>query len=141
MPRAIRCLTCVVLCVGLSAVAGCALTAPVSSRGLPPPSREVVANGVRLIVQEHPTSDIVALQLWVGVGGRDETPEERGFSHFTEHMLLAWYAAFFEAAGGGHDYPERYVRVVEAVSALDVQRVAGAYLAAPTIVSLGPSPQ
>jgi len=57
MPRAIRCLTYVVLCVGLSAVAGCALTAPAPPRGLPPPSREVLANGVRLIVQEHQGTD------------------------------------------------------------------------------------
>jgi predicted Zn-dependent peptidase len=52
---------------------------------------------------------------------------------------LAWYAAFFEAAGVGHDYPERYVRAVGAVTALDVQRVAKTYLAWPTIVSLGPA--
>ena len=33
-------------------------------------------------------SKAVALQLWVGVGGRDEAPSERGFSHFAEHMLF-----------------------------------------------------
>ncbi|HKO22514.1 MAG TPA: pitrilysin family protein [Candidatus Eisenbacteria bacterium] len=33
-------------------------------------------------------SDVVALHLWVGVGGRDELPGERGFSHFAEHMLF-----------------------------------------------------
>ncbi len=53
---------------------------------------------------------------------------------------LAWYAAFFEAAGVGHDYPERYVRAVRAVTASDVQRAARTYLSAPTVVSLGPSP-
>jgi zinc protease len=52
---------------------------------------------------------------------------------------LAWYAAFFEAAGVGHDYPERYVKAVGGVTAADVQRVARAYLATPTIVSLGPA--
>jgi len=51
---------------------------------------------------------------------------------------LAWYAAFFEAAGVGHDFPERYGRMVEAVTAADVQRVAAVYLASPTIVSVGP---
>lgn len=59
-----------------------------SSNRLPPPSREVLANGFRLIIQEHPQSRVVALQLWVGVGGRDELPLERGFSHFAEHMLF-----------------------------------------------------
>ncbi len=43
---------------------------------------------MRLIVQEHRASDVVALHLWVGVGGRDEDPTESGFSHFVEHMLF-----------------------------------------------------
>ncbi|HET7874360.1 MAG TPA: pitrilysin family protein [Methylomirabilota bacterium] len=53
---------------------------------------------------------------------------------------LAWYAAFFEATGLGHDAAERYPRAVEAVTAEDVRRVAQTYLGSPTIVSLGPAP-
>src|SRR5207253_1603521 len=37
---------------------------------------------------EHRASDVVALQLWVRVGGRDESPEELGLSHYLEHMLF-----------------------------------------------------
>jgi zinc protease len=51
---------------------------------------------------------------------------------------LAWYAAFFEAAGVGHDFAPRYVRAVESVTASDVQAVAARYLGSPTVVSLGP---
>ena len=54
---------------------------------------------------------------------------------------LAWYDAFFEVLGVGPDFAERYTRAVEAITAADVQRVARAYLAAPTIVTLGPSAQ
>lgn len=54
---------------------------------------------------------------------------------------LAWYQAFFDAAGVGHDFAERYARAVEAVSADDLQRVARAYLAAPTVVTLRPPPR
>src|SRR5262245_6304720 len=79
-------LLCLVLAVW--SFAGCVSAPRPFSRGLPPPSRDVLASGIRLIVQEHHTSDIVALQLWVGVGGRDETPDERGFAHFAEHMLF-----------------------------------------------------
>ncbi len=43
---------------------------------------------MRLIIQEHRAADVVALQLWVGVGARDEAPDERGFSHLVEHMLF-----------------------------------------------------
>ena len=52
------------------------------------PVRQVLANGVVLIVQEHRASDLVALQLWVRAGGRDEAPAELGLSHYLEHMLF-----------------------------------------------------
>ena len=68
----------------------CATPSPQRVAPEPPsrPSREVLANGMRLIIQEQRVSDVVALHLWVGVGGRDEFPAERGFSHFAEHMLF-----------------------------------------------------
>ncbi|HZP36837.1 MAG TPA: pitrilysin family protein [Methylomirabilota bacterium] len=52
---------------------------------------------------------------------------------------LAWYDAFFEALGVGPDFADRYVQAVEAITAEDVLRVARTYLAAPTIVTLGPA--
>jgi len=72
-------------------LSGCSVTSPVSPPGsvsLDPPTRLVLDNGIRLIIREHRASEIVALHLWVGVGGRDERPAERGFSHFVEHMLF-----------------------------------------------------
>ena len=50
----------------------------------------------------------------------------------------AWYLAFFELIGVGWNFPERYARAVQAVSADDVARVAGQYLVRPTIVVLRP---
>jgi zinc protease len=50
----------------------------------------------------------------------------------------AWYLAFFEVVGAGWDFPERYARAVEAVTAADVARVAQRYLAGPTVVVLQP---
>jgi predicted Zn-dependent peptidase/DMSO/TMAO reductase YedYZ heme-binding membrane subunit len=52
------------------------------------PTRQVLANGVVLIAQEQRASDVVALQLWVRVGSRDEAPAELGLSHYLEHMLF-----------------------------------------------------
>lgn len=52
---------------------------------------------------------------------------------------LAWYQAFFEACEVGHDFDERYVRAVGAVTVGDLDRVARRYLAVPTIVNLGPA--
>jgi predicted Zn-dependent peptidase len=40
----------------------------------------------------------------------------------------AWYLAFYEIEGVGLEYPERYRRALEAVTAADVQRVARTYL-------------
>ncbi len=54
------------------------------------------------------------------------------------NQRLAWYAAFFESAGVGHDFAQRYIRAVEAVTADDVRHVAKRYLGSPTVVSLGP---
>src|SRR6185295_19378489 len=56
--------------------------------GPPPPAREVLGNGVVLITLEHRASEVVALQLWMRVGGRDESAAELGLSHYLEHMLF-----------------------------------------------------
>ena len=74
----------------LSALSGCVTvpSAPGSRAGLPAPIREVLPNGMRLIIQEHRAASTVAIHLWAGVGGRDEAIGERGFSHFAEHMLF-----------------------------------------------------
>src|SRR4029077_17391429 len=53
-----------------------------------PPARHVLSNGVRVVIQEHRSSDFVALQLWVKAGGRDETTSELGLAHYLEHLLF-----------------------------------------------------
>jgi zinc protease len=76
-------------------LAGCAMagSAPAPAPAARPtaavgPVREVLPNGVVLITQDHHAADVVALQLWMRVGGRDERPEELGLSHYLEHMLF-----------------------------------------------------
>jgi predicted Zn-dependent peptidase len=51
----------------------------------------------------------------------------------------AWYLAFYEIEGVGLDYPDRYRRALEAVTAADVQRVARAYLTPPATLVLRPA--
>jgi zinc protease len=70
-------------CAGRSTGAGTA-----ASGELPPPVRQVLPNGLRLIVQDHRAADIVAVYLYVGVGVRYERPDQLGYSHFQEHMLF-----------------------------------------------------
>jgi len=50
----------------------------------------------------------------------------------------AWYLAFFEVIGAGWDFPERYARAVEAVTAEDIARAARLYLTDPTVIVLQP---
>src|SRR5712692_8013736 len=80
------------LALALVLLAGCAHgMAGDASRpptGASRPTREVLPNGVVLIAQEHRASDVVALQLWMRVGGRDESADELGMSHYLEHMLF-----------------------------------------------------
>lgn len=76
----------VVLCLLSSA---CSVTTPrPSAVALAPATRHVLPNGVRVVIQEHRTSAVVALQLWVKAGGRDEGPSELGLAHYLEHMLF-----------------------------------------------------
>jgi zinc protease len=72
--------------VALGALAAACATA--GTVGMGKPSREVLPNGVVLITKEHRASDVVALQLWMRVGGRDEAADELGLSHYLEHMLF-----------------------------------------------------
>jgi predicted Zn-dependent peptidase len=52
---------------------------------------------------------------------------------------LAWYLAFFETIGAGWDFPERYARALDAVTAQDVARAAERYLTRPSIIVLQPT--
>ena len=80
-------------------------------KGLPPPTRQVLDNGIRLIIQDHRAANVVALYLFVGVGGRDEAADQLGFSHFQEHMLFkgtdsqppGWVDQAVEGVGGKSD--------------------------------------
>lgn len=69
---------------------GCAVLrgSSATSGGPPQPIREVMPNGAVLIVQEHRASDVVAMQLWMRMGGRDEARDELGLAHYIEHMIF-----------------------------------------------------
>lgn len=69
---------------------GCIASRSSSRSGGGPPSlvRHVLPNGIPVIIQEHRASDVVAVQLWVRAGGRDEAASELGLAHYLEHMLF-----------------------------------------------------
>lgn len=45
-------------------------------------------NGMNVILSPKSTAPVVAVNVWVGVGSADETPEEAGLAHVHEHMLF-----------------------------------------------------
>lgn len=50
--------------------------------------KEKLPNGMTVIIEEVRSAPVVAIQMWVHVGGADETDAEAGISHVFEHMLF-----------------------------------------------------
>ncbi len=65
-------------------------------------------NGLEVVVREEPSQKVVEVQVWVGVGSRDEPAGKEGIAHLFEHMLfkgtktrgVGEIASTVEAAGG-----------------------------------------
>lgn len=47
-----------------------------------------LGNGLKVITNRMPDSHSLAIGLWIKTGGRYETKEKQGLSHFLEHMLF-----------------------------------------------------
>ncbi len=45
-------------------------------------------NGLKVLIKEEPAAPVVALNIWIHVGSRNEKPGQEGFSHLIEHMLF-----------------------------------------------------
>jgi predicted Zn-dependent peptidase len=48
----------------------------------------VMPNGVRILLEPVPATEIISIGFWFLHGSRDEVKEEEGYSHFLEHMLF-----------------------------------------------------
>jgi predicted Zn-dependent peptidase len=51
-------------------------------------TKDVLANGLRLVTVELPHLHTAAIVVYAKVGSRYESPEDNGLSHFLEHMLF-----------------------------------------------------
>jgi len=45
-------------------------------------------NGMTVFIKEMKTAPVVAVNVWVRVGSRNEKPGEEGFTHLIEHMMF-----------------------------------------------------
>ncbi|HEY8494272.1 MAG TPA: insulinase family protein, partial [Myxococcota bacterium] len=70
--------------------------------------REVLPNGLVLLLDESHLAAVAEVQIWARVGSADEGPDEAGLAHFHEHMLfkgtarrsVAEVAGAIEGVGG-----------------------------------------
>lgn len=51
-------------------------------------SRGRLPNGLRVIIREDPGVPAVAVNAWVHAGGKDETDDLAGYSHYLEHLTF-----------------------------------------------------
>ena len=51
-------------------------------------NKTVLANGIRIITEDFPHSQVVSVGVWLDVGSRDEHDLNNGSAHFVEHMLF-----------------------------------------------------
>ncbi len=52
-------------------------------------TREILPNGLRVLIHEDPSTPLVASNVLYYVGSRDEHPEKTGFAHLFEHLMFA----------------------------------------------------
>jgi zinc protease len=79
-------------------------------------TKKVLPNGLTLIVKPLHSAPVVAVNAWVGVGSVNERDEERGITHFIEHMLFKGTEKLgvgeidkkIKAAGGYNNAHTRY---------------------------------
>lgn len=50
--------------------------------------KTILRNGIRVVTEQIPHVKSVSTGIWLNVGSRDEGGEERGLTHFIEHMLF-----------------------------------------------------
>lgn len=106
------------------------------------PSRDVLANGLRVLTQPIPHVHSVATGVWAGVGAAHEPAKWGGISHFVEHMLFKGtekrdalaIAEEMESVGGsmnaftGREYTCYYTRSIDEHFELSLDLLSDMYL-------------
>ena len=71
-----------------------------------PIERHCLDNGLRIVLSPDRTVPVVAVNLWYGVGSRNEAPGKTGFAHLFEHMMFQ---------GSAHVPKNRHFELIEKV--------------------------
>ena len=71
-----------------------------------PVERHRLDNGLKIVLSPDRTVPVVAVNLWYGVGSRNEAPGKTGFAHLFEHMMFQ---------GSAHVPKNRHFELIERV--------------------------
>lgn len=110
----------------------------------------ILPNGLRVLTKEIRTSPAVTVQVWYGVGSRDEVPGGTGLAHQLEHLLFkgtkarpVQFGRLFNALGAdanaftSFDQTAYYATAgsdkLEALLQLEADRMRGAVIDAPSL--------
>ena len=69
-----------------------------------PVERHRLDNGLRVVLSRDTSAPVVGVNLWYGVGSRDERPGRTGFAHLFEHMMFQ---------GSAHVPKNRHFELIE----------------------------
>src|SRR5262245_39531051 len=69
--------------------------------------KEVLDNGLTLIVHEDHKAPIVAVNIWYHVGSKNEVPGRTGFAHLFEHLMFQ----------GSENFDREYMAALEDLGA------------------------
>jgi zinc protease len=72
-----------------------------------PYRKEVLGNGLTVIVHEDHKAPVVAVNVWYHVGSKNERPGRTGFAHLFEHLLFQ----------GSENYNDEYLAAIEKLGA------------------------
>ncbi|SHE79627.1 zinc protease [Microbulbifer donghaiensis] len=72
--------------------------------------REVLDNGLTVIVHEDRKAPVVSINIWYKVGSKDEVPGKTGFAHLFEHLMF----------NGSENYPGEYFEPFQRSGATDM---------------------
>ncbi len=112
-------------------------------------NRHTLANGLRIVHHEDPTTQMVAVNVLYHVGARDEDPAHTGYAHLLEHLMFEGsahipdYDTHVQLAGGennawtNNDFTNYYITIpssnVETAFWLEADRMTRLVLTAQSV--------
>lgn len=80
----------IVAALAASLLSTAVLAAPPKTDRIPPIaySERTLANGMRVLASRDPSTPNVTVQMWYGVGSKDDPLGRSGFAHLFEHMMF-----------------------------------------------------